>query len=231
MDVSAVGRGSVMLDATGFTDLPGRFSMNGGTFQPLPGRPTTYHSASRRRVERDAERPGESDRARGRGRELDRLVRRAVPQERRLLRPHGRDRQRGARPVPGVAARADRARPDAPGHRRHRGLPAHPQELRRADPDADRARRGRRQDHRPRGRRRRLPDEAVQPARARRPREVDPAPRLPRAPRDRERSRSATATSRSTPAAARSASARRRSSSRRRSSTCSGSCSTTAASS
>ena len=42
MDVSAVGRGIVVLDATGFTDLPGRFSINGGSFQPLPGRPTTY---------------------------------------------------------------------------------------------------------------------------------------------------------------------------------------------
>jgi hypothetical protein len=42
MDVSAVGRGTVVLDATGFTDLPGRFAINGGTFQPLPGRPTTY---------------------------------------------------------------------------------------------------------------------------------------------------------------------------------------------
>ena len=42
MDVSAVGRGTVVLDATGFTDLPGRFSINGGAFQPLPGRPTTY---------------------------------------------------------------------------------------------------------------------------------------------------------------------------------------------
>ena len=30
MDVSAVGRGTVVLDATGFTDLPGRFSINGG---------------------------------------------------------------------------------------------------------------------------------------------------------------------------------------------------------
>jgi hypothetical protein len=42
MDVSAVGRGTVILDATGFTDLPGRFSMNGAPFQPLPGRPTAY---------------------------------------------------------------------------------------------------------------------------------------------------------------------------------------------
>jgi hypothetical protein len=42
MDVSAVGRGTVVLDATGFTDLPGRFSINGGTFQPLPGKPTTF---------------------------------------------------------------------------------------------------------------------------------------------------------------------------------------------
>ena len=42
MDVSAVGRGSVVLDATGFTDLPGRFQINGGPFQPLPGKPTTF---------------------------------------------------------------------------------------------------------------------------------------------------------------------------------------------
>jgi len=42
MDVSAVGRGSVVVDATGFSDLPGRFSINGGSFQPLPGRPTTF---------------------------------------------------------------------------------------------------------------------------------------------------------------------------------------------
>jgi len=42
MDVSAVGRGTVVLDATGFTDLPGRFSINGGPFQPLPGKPSTY---------------------------------------------------------------------------------------------------------------------------------------------------------------------------------------------
>ena len=41
MDVSAVGRGNVVLDATGFTDLPGRFSLNGGPFQPLPGKATT----------------------------------------------------------------------------------------------------------------------------------------------------------------------------------------------
>jgi hypothetical protein len=42
MDVSAVGRGTVVLDATGFTDLPGRFSINGAPFQALPGKPTTY---------------------------------------------------------------------------------------------------------------------------------------------------------------------------------------------
>ncbi len=42
IDVSAVGRGTVTLDATGFTDLPGRFSINGGTYQPLPGHPTAY---------------------------------------------------------------------------------------------------------------------------------------------------------------------------------------------
>jgi hypothetical protein len=42
MDVSAVGRGSVVLDATGFTDLPGRYSINGAPFAPIPGKPTTF---------------------------------------------------------------------------------------------------------------------------------------------------------------------------------------------
>ena len=78
--------------------------------------------------------------------------------------------------------------------------------LRRADPDADRPRRGRRQDHRARGRRRRLPDEAVQPARARRAREVDSPPRACPSAASSRRSSSSTATSRSTPAAARRAS-------------------------
>ena len=127
-------------------------------------------------------------------------------------------------------AGADRARPDAAGHRRDRGLQAHPPALRRADPDAHRPRRGHRQDHRARGRRRRLPDEAVQPARARRAREVDPAPRDARAARARERgARARRPADRRRPARG-DASATRRSSSRRRSSTCSGSCSTTAAS-
>jgi hypothetical protein len=42
IDVSAVGRGTAVLDATGFTDFPGRFSLDGGQFHPLPGRATTY---------------------------------------------------------------------------------------------------------------------------------------------------------------------------------------------
>jgi len=42
IDISAVGRGTVTLDATGFTDFPGRFSLDGDPFQPLPGHPTTY---------------------------------------------------------------------------------------------------------------------------------------------------------------------------------------------
>ena len=42
IDVSAVGRGVVVLDASGYTDFPGRFSLDGGPFRPLPGRPTTY---------------------------------------------------------------------------------------------------------------------------------------------------------------------------------------------
>jgi hypothetical protein len=42
IDVSAVGRGTVTLDATGFADLPGRFQINGGPFQPLPSHPVSY---------------------------------------------------------------------------------------------------------------------------------------------------------------------------------------------
>jgi hypothetical protein len=42
IDVSAVGRGTVTLDATGFTDFPGRYSVNGGPFQPLPSHPVTF---------------------------------------------------------------------------------------------------------------------------------------------------------------------------------------------
>jgi hypothetical protein len=42
IDVSAVGRGIATLDASGFTDFPGRFSIDGGPFQPLPGHSTTY---------------------------------------------------------------------------------------------------------------------------------------------------------------------------------------------
>jgi hypothetical protein len=42
IDISAVGRGVATLDATGYTDFPGRYSINGGPFQPLPGHPVTY---------------------------------------------------------------------------------------------------------------------------------------------------------------------------------------------
>ena len=42
IDVSAVGRGVATLDASGFTDFPGRYSVNGGPFQPLPGHAVTY---------------------------------------------------------------------------------------------------------------------------------------------------------------------------------------------
>ena len=41
MDVSVVGKGSVLLDGSGFADQTGRFSVNGGTFQAMP------HSATR----------------------------------------------------------------------------------------------------------------------------------------------------------------------------------------
>ena len=42
LDVSAVGRGSAVLDGTGFTDQPGRFSLNGGPFQQMPGTATRF---------------------------------------------------------------------------------------------------------------------------------------------------------------------------------------------
>ena len=42
IDVSAVGRGTVTLDATGFADLPGRFQINGGPFQSLPSHAVSY---------------------------------------------------------------------------------------------------------------------------------------------------------------------------------------------
>lgn len=42
LDVSAVGRGSAILDGTGFTDQPGRFSLNGGPFQEMPSTATRF---------------------------------------------------------------------------------------------------------------------------------------------------------------------------------------------
>ena len=42
MDVSAVGRGTVILDGTGFADQPGRFSVNGAAFQPMPSAATRF---------------------------------------------------------------------------------------------------------------------------------------------------------------------------------------------
>jgi hypothetical protein len=42
IDVSAVGRGSAVLDASDFSDFPGRYSLDGGPFHSLPGHPTTY---------------------------------------------------------------------------------------------------------------------------------------------------------------------------------------------
>ncbi len=42
IDISAVGRGTATLDAGGFTDRPGRFAIDGGPFQALPGVLTRY---------------------------------------------------------------------------------------------------------------------------------------------------------------------------------------------
>ena len=40
VDVSAVGRGSVVLDGSGFAEQPGRYQINGGTWQSMPDEST-----------------------------------------------------------------------------------------------------------------------------------------------------------------------------------------------
>ncbi len=42
MDISAVGRGTAMLDGSGFAEQPGRFQINGGPWQPMPDEATRY---------------------------------------------------------------------------------------------------------------------------------------------------------------------------------------------
>jgi hypothetical protein len=42
VDVSAVGRGTVTLDGSGFTEQPGRFQINGSGWQPMPDDATRY---------------------------------------------------------------------------------------------------------------------------------------------------------------------------------------------
>jgi hypothetical protein len=42
LDVSAVGKGAAVLDGTGFADQPGRYSLNGDTFKPMPGVATRF---------------------------------------------------------------------------------------------------------------------------------------------------------------------------------------------
>jgi hypothetical protein len=42
VDISAVGRGTVLLDGSGFSEQPGRFSINGGPYQPMPDELTRY---------------------------------------------------------------------------------------------------------------------------------------------------------------------------------------------
>jgi hypothetical protein len=41
VDVSAVGRGSVVLDGSGFAEQPGRYQLNGGPWQPMPDTSTS----------------------------------------------------------------------------------------------------------------------------------------------------------------------------------------------
>jgi hypothetical protein len=42
MDISVVGRGTAMLDGSGFAEQPGRFQVNGGAWQPMPDDATRY---------------------------------------------------------------------------------------------------------------------------------------------------------------------------------------------
>ena len=98
-----------------------------------------------------------------------------VPREGRLPRLRRRQRAGRARARRADEARPRRARPHAPRHRGRGDLPRDPQPFRRADPHAHREVGRGRACQRARDRRRRLPDEAVQPARARRPRARDPA--------------------------------------------------------
>jgi hypothetical protein len=42
IDLSVVGRGTVTLDGSGFSDQPGRFSISGGSFQPMPDSQARY---------------------------------------------------------------------------------------------------------------------------------------------------------------------------------------------
>jgi hypothetical protein len=36
IDLSVVGKGAVVLDGSGFAEQPGRYSVNGGSYQPMP---------------------------------------------------------------------------------------------------------------------------------------------------------------------------------------------------
>ena len=127
-----------------------------GIRAPLPYRPGTLR------------RHGGTTHLRGRGRGDDR-GRRGGPPARGGLRRGGRRRRavRG-RAVPPRASRPGRARRDAAGDGRARGVPARAARQAGPRPDAHRPRRGDRRARRPRRRGRRLHDQAVLPPRARR---------------------------------------------------------------
>ena len=95
--------------------------------------------------------------------------RRVPRQERGRSRPRG-DGGARSRARDGGSVRRDLARRDAPRHRWLRGLSSSSHDERGPRRHAHRARRRRRADRRPRDRRRRLRSEALQPARAPRPR-------------------------------------------------------------
>jgi len=45
IDLSVVGKGSVLLDGSGFSEQQGRFQLNGGSFQAMPDEATRYSLA------------------------------------------------------------------------------------------------------------------------------------------------------------------------------------------
>jgi hypothetical protein len=59
IDVSVVGKGTVLLDGSGFSEQQGRFQLNGGSFQPMPEEPTRYSLAQSLASDKGSDKKGE----------------------------------------------------------------------------------------------------------------------------------------------------------------------------